>query len=134
MRILFLVLGWQAVIFQPIGCGFNGRKCKHPPQSALCPPLPTYSMSVFLLLSSLCQEINRLMQKFWWVHKENNFRIHWMKCERMGVSKNKGGLGFRDLTTLIKPFLLSKCGDYFNSQTLWWEESLKLNITLLAIF
>jgi hypothetical protein len=37
--ILFLVFGWRVVIFQPAGCGFGGRKCKHLPRSALCPPL-----------------------------------------------------------------------------------------------
>ena len=72
---------------------------------AVVQAIPTYSMSVFLLPSSLCQEINRLMQNFWWGHKENNSRIHWMKWERIGVSKNKGGLGFHDLTTFNKGLL-----------------------------
>ena len=59
--------------------------------------IPTYCMSVFLLPIALCKDINRLMQKFWWGNKENNSKIHWMRWEKMGVSKKKGGLGFRDL-------------------------------------
>jgi hypothetical protein len=62
-------------------------------------------MSVFLLLITFCKEINKLMQKFWWGHKENNSKIHWMSWERMWVSKAKGGMGFRDLVVFNKAIL-----------------------------
>jgi hypothetical protein len=45
---------------------------------AVVQAIPTYCMSVFLLPIILCKEINKLMQKFWWGHKENNSKIHWM--------------------------------------------------------
>lgn len=38
--------------------------------------IPTYCMSVFSLPISLCKELNGLMQRFWWGHKENNSKIH----------------------------------------------------------
>lgn len=38
--------------------------------------IPTYCMSVFLLPIALCEEIQRLMQRFWWGHKENTSRLH----------------------------------------------------------
>jgi hypothetical protein len=47
------------------------------------------------------------MQKFWWVHKENTSKIHWMGWEKMGFSKSQGGLGFRDLT-IFNQALLTK--------------------------
>jgi hypothetical protein len=62
-------------------------------------------MSVFLLPNTLCKEIKNLMQQFWWGHKENNLKIHWMSWERMGMSKAKGGLGFRDLVVFNKALL-----------------------------
>jgi hypothetical protein len=43
---------------------------------AVIQAIPTYGMSVFLLPVTLCKEINRLMQRFWWGHKENNSKIH----------------------------------------------------------
>lgn len=46
-----------------------------------------------------------MMQKFWWGHKENQSRIHWMSWERMARIKNDGGLGFRDLVTFNKALL-----------------------------
>jgi hypothetical protein len=72
---------------------------------AVVQAIPSYSMSVFLLPIGLCKEINRMMQKFWWGHKDNLSKIHWMSWERMGAAKNKGGLGFRDLTLFNKALL-----------------------------
>jgi len=49
---------------------------------AVIQAIPTYSMSIFLLLVGLCADINSIMQKFWWGHKENESKIHW----RFGLS------------------------------------------------
>jgi beta-mannanase len=64
---------------------------------AVIQAIPTYSMSVFLLPKTLCMEINSLMQKFWWGHQEKELRIHWMRWEKLGISKKNRGMGFRDL-------------------------------------
>jgi hypothetical protein len=45
------------------------------------------------------------MQRFWWGHKENTFKIHWMSWEKMGATKEQGGLGFRDLVMFNKALL-----------------------------
>jgi ribonuclease HI len=72
---------------------------------AVIQAIPTYSMNVFLLPRALCVEINKQMSKFWWSHQANNSRIHWMSWERMGLSKEVGGMGFRDLTSFNKALL-----------------------------
>jgi hypothetical protein len=38
--------------------------------------IPTYSMSIFLLLKELCKEINQMMQNFWWGQKDKERKIH----------------------------------------------------------
>ncbi|XP_059436514.1 uncharacterized protein LOC132169501 [Corylus avellana] len=64
---------------------------------AVLQAIPAYSMSIFLLPKTLCSELNGIMQKFWWGHKDNVKKIHWMSWEKMGRSKANGGMGFRDL-------------------------------------
>jgi hypothetical protein len=76
---------------------------------AVIQAIPTYYMSVFLFPKELCREINSIIQKFWWGHKENNRKIHWMSWERMGVAKANGGMSFRDLHSFNKA-LLAKQG------------------------
>jgi hypothetical protein len=72
---------------------------------AVAQAILTYCMSVFLMPKILCKEIEGMMQRFWWGHKDNNSKIHWMSWERMGVSKAQGGLGFRDLEIFNKALL-----------------------------
>jgi hypothetical protein len=43
---------------------------------AVVQAIPTYSMSVFLLLITLCKDMNRMMQKFRWGHIANDSEIH----------------------------------------------------------
>ena len=55
--------------------------------------IPTYTMNVFKLPKSLCQGINSLFSKFWWGHQNNSSKIAWMRWSKMGLAKQKGGLG-----------------------------------------
>ncbi len=64
-------------------------------------------MSVFQLPKTLCWEINSLMAKFWWGHKDNMTKISWMKWSKMGSRRDSGGLGYRDLE-LFNLALLAK--------------------------
>jgi hypothetical protein len=79
---------------------------------AVVQAIPTYCMSVFLLLKSLCSEINSQMQKFWWSHYKKESGIHWMSWRRMGLSKKEGEWAFVILLFLIKLSYRNKYGGY----------------------
>lgn len=60
--------------------------------------ISSYCMSCFLIPKSLCQEIERILNLFWWSSNSTNAKgIHWLSWNNMSMTKAKGGLGFRDL-------------------------------------
>jgi hypothetical protein len=71
--------------------------------------IPTYKMSIFLLPMTLLGEINAMMQWYWWGHCEKETKVHLMKWERIGRSKQQGGIGFRDLKSFNKALLAKYC-------------------------
>lgn len=69
----------------------------------------TYTMSVFQLPKSLFREINSMMGKFWWGHKAKDNKIAWMSSKKLGLAREKWGMGYRHLE-LFNLALLSKQG------------------------
>jgi hypothetical protein len=96
---------------------------------AVIQAIPSYCMSVFLLPKTLCLAINSLMQKFWWSHQKKNSGIPWMSWSKMGLSKSRGGLGFRDLHIFNKALLAKQCW------RLWRvEDSIMASTTRMEMF
>ena len=72
--------------------------------------IPTYAMSCVLLTKTLGQEIQRIMNAFWWQSNSANSKgIRWLAWDRMCMSKNKGGLGFRDIYGFNLALLGKQC-------------------------
>ncbi|XP_040998968.1 uncharacterized protein LOC121244821 [Juglans microcarpa x Juglans regia] len=71
--------------------------------------LPTYTMSIFKLPNSLLQEINRVINNFWWGQQGNEHRIHWISWKNMGKAKTVGGMGIRDFEAFNKIILAKQC-------------------------
>ena len=61
---------------------------------AVAQSIPTYTMGVFQLPKSLCDDLEAMYAKFWWGQVGNERKIHWKSWTS---SKKKGGMGFRDL-------------------------------------
>ncbi|XP_031097070.1 uncharacterized protein LOC116001325 [Ipomoea triloba] len=58
--------------------------------------LPTYSMSVYLLPDSLCDTLQKVMNKYFWESGGGNSRgVHWLSWDRLAFPKGQGGLGFK---------------------------------------
>ena len=59
--------------------------------------IPTFAMGCFKLPLGLCQEIEMLIQKFWWRQREEHRKIHWKNWETLCKPKKERWLGLKDL-------------------------------------
>lgn len=71
--------------------------------------IPTYAMSCFKFPNNLCSELKSLMASFWWGQRGDERTIHWLKWEKLCVSKFQGGMGFKDLRP-FNPAFIAKQG------------------------
>lgn len=56
-------------------------------------------MSVFLLPASMAEELERMINSFWWGSKKTG--LNWVSWERLYAGKDVGGLGFRNLKVFV---------------------------------
>jgi hypothetical protein len=60
--------------------------------------IPSYCMSVFLLPMSIGDEIEKMLNSFWWGIKEDGSKgIRWMSWDKLTMRKEWGGMGFRNI-------------------------------------
>uniref|UniRef100_A0A2N9GM00 RNase H type-1 domain-containing protein n=1 Tax=Fagus sylvatica TaxID=28930 RepID=A0A2N9GM00_FAGSY len=64
---------------------------------AVIQAIPTYTMHCFKLPKKLCIELEGIIRNFWWGHKGESRKVHWLKWSSMCRPKCLGGMGFRDL-------------------------------------
>lgn len=64
--------------------------------------IPSYCMSVFFLPSSLRDEMQTMMNSFWWEsNKATSNRINWINQDRLAMRKEHGVWGFAIFLLLI---------------------------------
>lgn len=61
--------------------------------------IPIYVMSIFLLPKSMCLEIERLMNAYWWR------KVPGTLWENLSTNKKLGGMGFRRLEAFNKALI-----------------------------
>ena len=72
---------------------------------AVAQAIPTYTMSIFHLSASFCEELARGVRRYWWGEDADNRRTHWIAWEKFTRFKARGGLGFRDFQVLNQALL-----------------------------
>ncbi|MCI12579.1 RNA-directed DNA polymerase (Reverse transcriptase), partial [Trifolium medium] len=58
--------------------------------------IPSYVMSIYIIPDAMVNDIEKMLNSFWWGGGPNNIGIRWLAWERMACPKQEGGLGFRD--------------------------------------
>lgn len=59
--------------------------------------IATFAMSCFDITKTLCEQMGKMICRFWWAKQEKTNTMHWLSWELMRKSTKEGGLGFRDL-------------------------------------
>ncbi|XP_004298062.1 PREDICTED: uncharacterized mitochondrial protein AtMg00310-like [Fragaria vesca subsp. vesca] len=70
---------------------------------AVAQAIPTFPMHCFKFPVTLCNELDAMMANFWWGQKKEDHKIHWRSWDFLGLPKDRGGMGFRN----IKEFNIS---------------------------
>lgn len=63
-------------------------------------------MSVFQLSASVCEELECGIRNFWWGAADGHWKTHWIAWNKFTRSKDRGGLGFRDLQMFNQALLV----------------------------
>jgi hypothetical protein len=64
---------------------------------AVAQAIPVYVMSVFKLPYGLCDELTKMIRRYWWGADHGKRNTHWIAWDIMLRPKNYGGIGFRDM-------------------------------------
>lgn len=72
---------------------------------AVIQAIPTYAMSCVRISTTINKKIENMCANFWWGASTSRKRIHWKKWQDLTLPKDRGGMGFRDLTLFNKALL-----------------------------
>ncbi|KAK0577517.1 hypothetical protein LWI29_034297 [Acer saccharum] len=75
---------------------------------AIIQAIPTYSMNLFRLSKGIISEVYCLCARFWWGSSGTSRKMHWCNWSRLCESKERGGLGFRNLEVFNQSLLASQ--------------------------
>ena len=67
--------------------------------------LTVYVMSVFKLPLGLCDELTKMIRRFWWGAEEGRRKTCWVAWDIMLRPKGHGGMGFRDMRLFNQAFV-----------------------------
>ncbi|KAA3489989.1 reverse transcriptase [Gossypium australe] len=70
--------------------------------------IPLYVMQCFLMLKSLCQKLEGVMNKFWWTNNKTSKGIHWSRWEPLCKPKDASEMVFKNLVLFNKALLAKR--------------------------
>jgi hypothetical protein len=75
----------------------KSRAAKEVLTKSIAQAIPVYVMSVFKLPLGLCDELMRMIRRYWWGAENGRRKTHWISWDIMLRPKDYGGVGFRGM-------------------------------------
>lgn len=88
LKVMNKIKGWHSSLFS--------IRAKEVLIKAVAQAIPTYAMSVFKVPLGLCDDLQKLLTRFWWGAKDSEKKIHWIGWKKLAQPKKGGGMGFRE--------------------------------------
>ncbi|XP_062021002.1 uncharacterized protein LOC133737477 [Rosa rugosa] len=88
-RLTKKLLGWKSKILSSAG--------KEILIKAIAQTVPSYAMNCYLIPKTLCDDIHQLCAQFFWGDTDQTRKIHWRSWGKLCMTKQEGGLGFKNL-------------------------------------
>ncbi|CAL2227338.1 unnamed protein product [Prunus armeniaca] len=85
----------------------------------------SYPMSVFLFPNGFCKEIDSILANFEWGQSQQSNKIHWISWKDLGMPKNEGGMGFRNLKDFNVALLAKQGWRMVMEPQAFWAQLLK---------
>ena len=80
------VMGWKEKFISKASCEILIK--------TVAQAISTYSMGLFKIPKSICDNINSILLKYWWGQTKEERKIHWINSQKLCTHKKKGGMGF----------------------------------------
>ncbi|CAN1315043.1 Transposon TX1 uncharacterized 149 kDa protein [Linum perenne] len=88
---------WKRLSLSPAGV--------HTLLTSVISGLPVHIMSCYRVSNEVCKDLDKLMVKFWWGEVADQKRIRWRSWEKLCLSQEEGGLGFRSFQSFNQALL-----------------------------
>ena len=62
---------------------------------AVAQAMPTFAMGCFDITKDICDQISKLIGKFWWSSQDRENKMHWVSWEKLTLPKSQGGIGIQ---------------------------------------
>lgn len=96
--------------------------------------IQSYIMSVFIIPDVIVNDIEKMLNSFWWVGSNNNKGIRWLAWNKLTCSKKEGGIGLRDFKDSNMAMVVKQGWHMMTNRRSWFLRSSKQGIILDPLF
>lgn len=87
--------------------------------------IPVSAMSVYKLPKTVIDGLSQALACFWWSNVEHKRKIHWLSWEKMCLSKEMGGMGFKELESFNQALLAKQAWRLLHFEDILMSQVLK---------